>query len=70
LRATSALYRMRRRSASALNLYFTSLPPNKTAMRHFSALRRCRRLATFRSNNKKLRIMRQLLKLTKSFSDS
>jgi hypothetical protein len=39
-------------------------------MRYFSVLRRYRRLATFRGNNKKLRIRRRLLKLTKSFSDS
>ena len=60
LKAINALYRTRRRNANVLSLCFISLLLSKMVMQHSSALRRFRRLVIFRSNNKKLKSMRQL----------
>ena len=59
---------MRRRSASGLSLYCASLLPWRIVVLHFTAPVRCSKLATFRRNNKKLRSVRRLLKLRKSFN--
>ena len=68
LKAISELYETSRRSASARNLFSTSLLPRTTVALYFIALRRWSKLAGFRRNNRKLRSVIKGLKTTISFN--
>jgi hypothetical protein len=68
LPAINELYRMSRRNASALSLYFTVLLLKKMVKLYSIVLLRCRQLASSRRKNNKLKRLRLLLKPKRSFS--